>query len=499
MGSTVSIIRAEYSASIRPDRRLVHAQLGLVLVGLLFLVLQLVLIPRPFGLSVDEATYLAKVDPSAPELYWGEQRAWGMPVLAAPVAAFSSALGIVRTYFAVLSSVGLVAAFWPWLRLLRPYVAPLAALLFSSTWFTIFFGAQVMPNLYAGLAAVAAVGLLLRAVEDGMWWRVALTGAAAAALALVRPTDSVLVVTSVVAFALVVPRLRRAAPLAALIVGGALGWLPWIVEAFVRFGDPISRLQAAEEAGPKGLFVDLTNLVAFPRLLDGSPLYFSGNSPADAGPLQLVFVAWLVALVLLVALGLGAAATERRLSTMLLVCLPAALLAAFYLTLTSVTALRFVLPVFALLSLPVSVALVHLLSVTRGSVRTVAATFVAVGVAGHVVGMTVMAVMYLDRSAVGRDEQLEVAEALRPLVERERCLVVGVEQQPTSYYLGCGAQQDRTQGAETPAKVTDAEAAGWDIVAVLPEPPARASYLASWQAFDVPGLPDDLTAYRPPG
>ena len=100
---------------------------------------------------------------------------------------------------------------------------------------------------------------------------------------------------------------------------------------------------------------------------------------------------------------------------------------------------------------------------------------------------------------MGRDEALEVAAALRPLVERERCLVVGVEQQATSYYLGCGAEQTRTQGAEIPAEVTAAEAAGWDVVAVFPEPPARGSFLASWQAFDVPGLPDDLTAYRPPG
>ena len=42
----------------------------LLLVGLMFLVLQLAFAPRPWGLTTDEATYLAKVDPSAPELYW---------------------------------------------------------------------------------------------------------------------------------------------------------------------------------------------------------------------------------------------------------------------------------------------------------------------------------------------------------------------------------------------------------------------------------------------
>src|SRR3712207_2531794 len=105
---------------------------ALLLVGLLFLVLQLLFAPRPLGLTTDEATYLAKVDPSVPELYWTSPRAWGTPVLAAPVAVFAPGLTAVRLYFSLLSSVGLVAAFWPWLRILRSGVAPLAALLFCT-------------------------------------------------------------------------------------------------------------------------------------------------------------------------------------------------------------------------------------------------------------------------------------------------------------------------------------------------------------------------------
>ena len=127
--------------------RLSADAVALLLVGLTFLVLQLVLAPRPLGLTTDEATYLAKVDPSAPELYWTQPRAWGMPVLAAPVAVFTPGLTLVRLWFSTLSSVGLVAAFWPWLRVLRPGVAPVAALLFSTTWFTLYFGPGVRPNL----------------------------------------------------------------------------------------------------------------------------------------------------------------------------------------------------------------------------------------------------------------------------------------------------------------------------------------------------------------
>ena len=65
-----------------------QGQIALLLVGLMFLVVQLVIVPHPLGLSQDEASYLAKVDPRVPELYWTQPRAWGMAVLAALVAVF---------------------------------------------------------------------------------------------------------------------------------------------------------------------------------------------------------------------------------------------------------------------------------------------------------------------------------------------------------------------------------------------------------------------------
>ena len=186
-----------------------EGEIALVLVGLMFLVVQLVIVRHPLGLSQDEANYLAKVDPRVPELYWTQPRAWGMPVLAAPVAVFSPSLMIYRLYFGFLSSAGLIAAFWPWLRVLRPAVAPAAALFFSTIWFTATFGSLVMPNLYVGLGAVAVTGLFVRAVHDPVWWRLALTAAAAGFVALVRPTDSVLVMAPLFVIGLVVTRLRR--------------------------------------------------------------------------------------------------------------------------------------------------------------------------------------------------------------------------------------------------------------------------------------------------
>ena len=226
-------------------------EIGLALVGLMFLIVQLVIVPHPFGLSPDEANYLAKVDPSVPELYWSQPRAWGMPVLAAPVAVFSAGLLVIRIYFGFLSSGFLVAAFWPWLRILHPAVAPVAALLFSTTWMTVVYGSLVMPNLYLGVGAVAVVGLFLRAVQDSTWWRIASVGAVATFITIVRPTDSVLVLAPLFACALAVSRLRRLKVLGAIAVGSAIGWLPWIIEAYLRFGGPLSRLHGRGDCGAR--------------------------------------------------------------------------------------------------------------------------------------------------------------------------------------------------------------------------------------------------------
>ncbi len=497
MATATSTPERQAHRPVRVGRlHLEREEAALLLVGLLFVVLQLVLIPRPFGFSTDEATYLAKVDPTAPELYWTEPRAWGTPVLAAPIAVFSPGVEVVRSYFSVLSSLALVAAFWPWLRVLRPAVAPLAALLFATSWFAIFFGPQVMPNLYVGLGAVAIIGVFLRGVQDpARRWPV-FAVLAVALVALVRPTDSVLIVAPVVATALLVRRLRRPAMLAALVVGGVLGWVMWIVEAFVRFGDPITRLSAAEEAGPKGLGLDPKYLVALPRFIDGSPYYITPTTVNGGGPVNPQLTVWLLAVVVFVALGLFAAARERRLPELLLLVLPAGLLAAFYLLLPSFTSIRFILPVFALLSVPVATALVHLVEASPVGRRRLVTGAIAVGVLLHVVMMGIAAEANFDGSSRGRAALIQVAEAVRPLVQRERCLIVGQEPQAAAYYVGCRVQQAR-EIDEPQSPIQQAIASGWDVLAVLKKPVDQ-GYLTTWERVEVAGLPETYQAFRPP-
>lgn len=471
-----------------------QGEIALVLVGLIFLLVQLVIVRHPLGLSQDESNYLAKVDPRVPELYWTEPRAWGMPVLAAPVAVFSPSLTIYRLYFGFLSSAGLIAAFWPWLRVLRPAIAPAAALLFSTIWFTASFGSLVMPNLYVGLGAVAVTGLFMRAVDDPVWWRLALTAAGAGFVALVRPTDSVLVMASLFAIALVVTRLRRLNVLAAVAIGELVGWLPWVIEAYVRFGGPVERLRAAETSGTHELSLRSSNLLILPRLLDGTPVYCcSGGTPADAGPVPLVLTTWLIGVLLIAALGVVWSVSEHRLPEMMLVCLPAALLAAFYLLLPDFTTLRFLLPTFALLSLPVAFAFVH----TMRRWRRTAAVIIVAALAGHVAPMLVLAERQMDASWQRRSVHGRAGAALQPLVNQRPCLVITNPPAPLAFYLGCDAQTSGTSKPE-PGRVTRARAQGVFVLALLPAPPPPDSYMASWQHVPVPGLERRFRVYIPP-
>jgi hypothetical protein len=494
------VLTAVTGDSADPEKRprvgfsLRQGQIALVLVGLMFLLVQLVIVRHPLGLSQDESNYLAKVDPRVPELYWSQPRAWGMPVLAAPVAVFSPSLTVYRLYFGVLASAGLIVAFWPWLRVLRPAVAPAAALFFSTIWFTALFGSLVMPNLYVALGAVAVTGLFLRAVSDPVWWRLALTAAAAGFVALVRPTDSVLVIAPLFAIALVVTRLRRLKVLVAVAIGELIGWLPWVIEGYVRFGGPVERLRAAETSGPGGLNLRSSNLLILPRLLDGTPQYCcSGGTPADAGPVPVTLTTWLVGVLVIAALGVVWSVSERRLPEMMLVCLPAGLLAAFYLLLPRFTTLRFLLPTFALLSLPVAFALVHAMRRWRKT----AAVIIVAALIGHVAPMLLLAEHQMDANWRWRSTQIRAAAALQPFVNERPCLIIANSSGPLAFYLRCQTLPSRAS-KDQPRRVAQARAEGVFVLAVLSGAPTPGSYVSSWQQVRIPGLARRFQVYIPP-
>lgn len=314
-----------------------------------------------------------------------------------------------------------------------------------------------------------------------------------------RPTDSVLLLLPILSIALLVRRLRRYDVLAALAVGGLLGWAPWVVEAFVRFGGPLARLRAGNEAGLGGVAPSLVNLLTYPRMLDGLPNYCCCGGPAaQAGPVPTLLTVWFVAIPLLALLRLFAAARRQRVAELALAGAPACLFAAFYFLLLRFASVRFLLPIGALLSLPVAAGLVDLVAMTRGRLRLATGVLVGLVLVGHLGLMLPTAAKVFPMQSRSRAREPRVAAALRPLVAKHPCMLVAVEPVTRSYYLGCSAQLLKPTPRQ-PSHVAAARRRGWSVLAVLPKAPPPGTCLASWQRVPLPQLGRGWAAHLAPG
>ena len=323
-------------------------------VALVYALAQLALVGIDREPEWDEAVYITQVAPDAPAADFAAHRARGMTLVIAPTAAAGLDTSATRLLLVVVSSVLLATAFGAWIPLIG-WAAPLAAGLFAATWMSLFYGSAVSPNLFGALLAVLAIGLVLRHTLQPA--TVLVVGAASmiGALTLLRPLDGAM--TLVVAIGVVWWKARTefARRTAALVAGFFAGTLPWIVEAFARFGDPFQRLEYARgpvDAGPT--FTVFEHL----RMLDGRAL-------VGPDPTQTVSRGALLAL--LVGIGLGVVAiisarsSARSRSAVVVGAGGAILLALPYLVWVGATAPRFLFPAFALAAIPTGIGLLAII------------------------------------------------------------------------------------------------------------------------------------------
>jgi hypothetical protein len=476
-----------------PDRWWRHGPaVGLVAVGIAYLVVQLSLLGLHWDLTHDEVVYLSRVNPYTPNLAWTAWRAWGMAVLVAPVAVFDPSNALIRAYTDSLGAVGIVFAFWPWLKSLRGWVAPLAALLFASCWITTYFGDALQPNMWVALAAVAVVGWCVRAlVGPRRGRRRAVIGMLVAGfwLALLRPTDSVFVVAPLVVFCLLPGRWRRPALVWPLVVGFALGLLPWVIEGYTTFGSPLHRLQIADSATDPsgtvrigGFHPNLTTAQLYGHVLQGRyyayPLAVSRVGHVHSGWLVLVAVTGV-----LMVLGLYAAARQREFVVVGVATVTGLSTLVFYVFLLNYAAARFLLPVIALLSLPVATALVWLGRARSAPVRAVGA-FVGVALIATFVGTEFAKAQHLvDTDKPLRMQPARIAHAMRAAGVRPPCYVLGtVDLGPIGYWSHC-----TVHGASkaTVAKRASQAQQRYANVAVVTGSHVLPAYLADWRKLTV--------------
>ncbi len=482
-----------------PPRALHARWLALVSAGY---VLVLVAFAAPGrSLAWDESIYFSQVDPRSPAAFFSAPRSRGVTLLGAPVAVFTSNPLALRLFLAVAAGVALYISFSVWRRLVGEGTAALAALLFATLWVSVDYGSQMMPDLWVAFAAVAAVGLFLRAA-GGRPGRGVLAGLACAVgwAALVRANDGVFLAVPLLAATVLVRPWRRPAVAAALAGGLAAGLAEWVTEAYVRFGGMTQRL--ADSSGIEGRMRLLWNVGNAFRSANGPTLC----RPCTAGSGPVLLDIWWLAIPLLSAVALVIAARAGRdllaLAALPMVC--ALSLSASYLFFIPYSAPRFFLPAYALLALPIATLLARGWRAARTRptpARVSGAVIAAVLLAGHLTVQQVTAHHQISAAVRKNGQYKAVADALRRLGIRPPCLVAG-QSQPMAYDAGCASSLTadlRTDTSEA-AGPGVLRAARHEAVAILVGPGGHApSYAPGWTRHPLTGSPlvDGWSAYLP--
>ncbi|MBM9508643.1 hypothetical protein ITX44_29640 [Streptomyces sp. KK5PA1] len=476
-------------------------------VGAGYVLLQLLLVVPGTGLAWDETVYTSQVSGSVPAAFFSAPRARGITFLAAPVAQLTTSMTALRVWMALLSGAGLFLALWVWRALVPVRVLALAGALFATLWVTVFYGPQVMPNLWSAYGALAAAGCFLRAARDPTD-RGALSGLAAgvAVTGLMRPPDAVWLVLPLAGAALLVPALRRGPwPLVAMGAGLVLGCGEWVAEAYVHYGGLAERLRTAGRIqGGMGWNVAVGDQI---RALDGRALC----RPCDVPWRHKVTALWWFALPPLAVGGAMVAARAGRRAAAWLPLTTGVSLAVPYLFLVDYAAPRFLLPAYALLALPVAEALHALLTppatsavtASNRKVRTLVPALVAAALCAHLAVQLRVAAGDVRTNRAMRATFSGAAQQLRGAGVRPPCVVSGTSSVPVAFYAGCASHEiSGPDTSSTPAGVVAAARRGPVAFLVPPHLPPPA-FVRTWTplALHVPGVLSGYRAYvaPPPG
>lgn len=467
------IIPVEQVAHEHVWRRRLSPQTALLVVAVIYVLATLPGIRELRTLLWDEAIYASQFATGAHPLRMSAPRAWGMPLLLAPIDVLTTSTVAIRLYLSALSGIGLFLAFRPWLRIGDAWVAPVAATVFATLWTTTLFGAMGYPNLWLAFAIVAGIGYGVRALGDptDRWAMVGLVVAFVFA-SMFRPSDTAYMAAPLVLL-LLVRRVWR--PLVATVAGIAVGWIAWGGESFIRFGDPITRLRLTSTTNDIALGFYPLPLV---QAADGPYLVCRPATMClDIHPLELV---WLVALPLLVIAGI--LATRPR-TPYLLAAVSGACLVVSYLFTLDWAAARYLSPTYALLALPVAAALVAAVRWRRAM-----AVVIVVALLFHV-GMQLRTYQRVtDRLSASTLRTTLQAESLRDaLGVRPDCVVFGPDATELSFVLGC--EGDWSADSPTPADplvqaVTDA---GRQAVIVVRAPDTLPVAPDGWRVAELDG------------
>ena len=481
-GMMVRMAGREGSRDARMARRL------LVAVGVAYLVAQLLLFPPDRAPSWDEAIYLSQVTPGVHVIAFAPSRARGISLLVAPITMVGGSVPAVRLFLAALASVALAASFLLWVPALG-LGAPVAAFLFGFTWVGLFYGSEVMPNLWAAVLGVAAAGVLIRRVEDDARWAVAGAAALVGLMALVRPADA-LVLSGALAVYVLLFRRSSSRALVPLSAGLAIGWGAWLVEMSVRFGGPARAMRDAAALG------HLTALGVGERVLQNLALTNGPTIGPEAHPhVPLAGVLWWGTTAALAVIAVVRTRSPRR-GAVLCAVFAGSALAAEYLLLVSGLAPRFLLPAYALLSVPAAAGLTSLL--TGGAARRIVGAAAVAVFAGSTVWQVGTARTIGTNATAARQKVAAVGGEVRRLAAGRPCVVASAAAFPQLAFASrCAGRGLAGTDAASLAALRGSVASSERLFVALPTSPPAGSPLASapaasvkgWFVFELPAAP----------
>ena len=163
--SQTAHIEAQTSSLRATSYRWSSPDILLILVAVAYCIGGFLRVPRGMSPTWDEVVYLSQVATGIEPVMFSQTRAWGMTLIAAPIAVITPSILVIRTYLTLLSGLGLYLAFRPWLGVARDdrtwasYVAPAAAAGFATLWTTLLFGSMAYPNIWLAFALTAGVGM----------------------------------------------------------------------------------------------------------------------------------------------------------------------------------------------------------------------------------------------------------------------------------------------------------------------------------------------------
>ncbi|MFI5821964.1 hypothetical protein ACIA8I_23140 [Streptomyces rishiriensis] len=460
-----------------------RGDVALAVVAGAFALAQLLLVRPGMGLGWDESVYVSQAASHAPAAFFSAPRARGVPLLVAPVAAWTSSTAVLRIYLAVLSGLALFLALRAWRGIFPARVLASAGVLFATLWVTLFYAPQAMPNYWVAVGALTGTGCFLRAQANpsdrtALWG----VGLSAALMAWMRPTDAVWAALPLLVLLVCVRRWRRPALLAALVGGLLAGAAEWVIEAYVSYGGLAQRLSDASRIqGGLGWNIAVGDQL---RALGGRTLCRPCTS---AAPHVLVTLWWCV-LPLLAALAAGVAVRARR-PAATIVPLACAASAAFpYLFLIGYAAPRFLLPAYALLALPVADLLVRLARVPGRIRRPLTLVLLTLALVGHLAVQFAVLEHTVRRTTAAHREWAAVAAGLHRLGVRPPCLVTGGDYVPIAYYAGCASAATGGHDANTTAADIRRTARRLPVATLVAPGGSPPGYALSWTPHEVAGL-----------